>query len=430
MVKKIFIHAGPPKTGTSAVQKWLNDNAKLLAKQGVFYPEHKTDVNGVSSGNLSSIYSKESKGDYYLDQKKLNKVLETFNKGKFNTLLLSSEFFFSRIDELKKVMPDAFIICYVRNPMGKRESQYNQGIKRHFFTHEYPEILHVKVPDIIAIEDLINQYSQEKVLVRLYGTEYFQNGNIVNDLLSLLGVDHNADMASINSSYQFEALEFKRWLNNYSLRELKVDTDRLLQAYNEGTSDFSIIKPSVFKKQVNIDIKLIESFFQGKDIPKAEEFIKNIKTQEQKPYLKQELSDKDFRKMCLYLHENLNDRREALLNIVKADSSVNNRKYTKIFLNVFDGNQSTPNMLTKLKTYFKKEEESTNNKHITGLSRFRKKLAINKSTKDAEVLMQLALLAEANNNLEFALKLMREAQLKRPDSKFISNKIRQYKLKM
>ena len=55
MQKTIFIHVGPPKTGTSAIQNWFSKNADMLRTKGLFYPEHALDPNGVSSGNLSSI---------------------------------------------------------------------------------------------------------------------------------------------------------------------------------------------------------------------------------------------------------------------------------------------------------------------------------------------------------------------------------------
>ncbi len=57
----IIIHIGPPKTGTSAIQKWLKDHTDDLKQCGVYYPEHLEDSNGVSSGNLLSIFERTIK---------------------------------------------------------------------------------------------------------------------------------------------------------------------------------------------------------------------------------------------------------------------------------------------------------------------------------------------------------------------------------
>ena len=71
--KEIYIHVGPPKTGTSAVQKWLSSNQSFLKKQGVFYPSHSVDANGVSSGNVKSVYDIDENKQLCLNKSSLNK---------------------------------------------------------------------------------------------------------------------------------------------------------------------------------------------------------------------------------------------------------------------------------------------------------------------------------------------------------------------
>lgn len=56
-MKSILIHAGPGKTGSSALQKFLHSHRNELAAQGVLYPEHQLDANGISSGHIFFCWS-------------------------------------------------------------------------------------------------------------------------------------------------------------------------------------------------------------------------------------------------------------------------------------------------------------------------------------------------------------------------------------
>ncbi|XQF90874.1 sulfotransferase [Pseudoalteromonas espejiana] len=138
---KTIIHIGPPKTGTSAIQKWLKDHASYLLSKGVYYPEHQQDSNGISSGNFLSVFSAHN-GDYVFNPKKLQDIITKAQAANCSTLLLSSEFFFSRLPALIKAIPDAQFIAYVRNPAQLHESHYNQSVKRHGNTAVIKGLIH------------------------------------------------------------------------------------------------------------------------------------------------------------------------------------------------------------------------------------------------------------------------------------------------
>lgn len=54
---QFIFHIGPPKTGTSAIQYWCETHRDELLKHNIYYPAHDVDANGISPGNLQSIYS-------------------------------------------------------------------------------------------------------------------------------------------------------------------------------------------------------------------------------------------------------------------------------------------------------------------------------------------------------------------------------------
>ena len=72
----VILHVGPGKTGSSAIQKWLNEHSDTLLSEGVFYPEHSLDENGVSSGNALSIFEYDSKGQLHFSESKAKFLLE------------------------------------------------------------------------------------------------------------------------------------------------------------------------------------------------------------------------------------------------------------------------------------------------------------------------------------------------------------------
>ena len=96
-MKRVVIHSGPGKTGTSAIQFWLNNNRSKLRDNSVYYPKHTTDTNGVSSGNIQAVLSQNNEGVWDVDAVKVEQLLKDFNQSECDVLLLSSEFFFYKI---------------------------------------------------------------------------------------------------------------------------------------------------------------------------------------------------------------------------------------------------------------------------------------------------------------------------------------------
>ena len=95
MSLKVIIHLGPPKTGSSAIQNWLLQNRnELLAKEGIFYPSHTVDSNGISSGNVEAVFERSEDRSLTFSAEKLEQCLIDATKAGAHTLLLSSEFFF------------------------------------------------------------------------------------------------------------------------------------------------------------------------------------------------------------------------------------------------------------------------------------------------------------------------------------------------
>lgn len=143
-MKKLFLHVGCGKTGSSALQVWLSQVSDNLKAHGILYPMHNRKPLGdytISSGNGTNLYRAVSKG--YLNTYFRNLGLDD----RFNTLMYSSEILQKLNEEqstnlCKVAQENDFeiqIIAYVRDAYDITYSSYQQLVKRHTYTHRFDE---------------------------------------------------------------------------------------------------------------------------------------------------------------------------------------------------------------------------------------------------------------------------------------------------
>jgi hypothetical protein len=134
-MRRIFIHAGFSKTGSSAIQCFLESNKQLINDIGLNYTSNTTNVNQVNSGNAERLF-------YSISQYNDNDIKEFLVKHSsidMPSILSSESLGFLTIDQwgyLKKICEECSvkierIIFYVRNVDKFLISSYDQGIKRH-----------------------------------------------------------------------------------------------------------------------------------------------------------------------------------------------------------------------------------------------------------------------------------------------------------
>lgn len=296
-MNKVFIHIGPPKSGTSAIQKWLSDNRDYLNSKGVFYPEHELDENGVSSGNLLSMFSQDGE-DFILDDAKVSSLLEEFESSKNDVLILSSEFFFKRMEQLAQAIPEAMFIGYLRFPLEVAESSYNQGVKRHGQVHAFGLPATPRAYQLEILDRLIKKIGRERFILRPYSKQCFKNGNLVEDFLSKVGIEPiNLDSPLVNTSYTLEGLEFKRWFNQLNLDSLQYDMDLYLQRASEGTSVYSFIPPAIYEKFKLAFVEQIETFCNEHKVEQRDVFVELCKELKQKSKYKQYIDSAEFERI-------------------------------------------------------------------------------------------------------------------------------------
>ena len=143
--KKLYLHIGLGKTGSSALQYWLSLNHEHLEKLGFSYADliKKAKTGAITSGNgvaLQRAFSDE-------DEAEVRRLIDEVYFNGFSKAIISSETLqkltkdnmelICRICEEQNI--ELKVIAFARSAYEWCYSAYLQGVKRHGFTHRYGE---------------------------------------------------------------------------------------------------------------------------------------------------------------------------------------------------------------------------------------------------------------------------------------------------
>ncbi|MDO6560390.1 hypothetical protein [Paraglaciecola chathamensis] len=435
--RKIYVHIGPPKTGTSAIQKFLTEHSAEMIEYGVFYPTHSIDSNGISSGNLLELFTRDSSGNLNFSDEKFDKLLSRFDCSNCEILLLSSEFFFKNAFKISEKIADASFIAYVRNPVELIESAYNQSVKRHGNTKKLKVVEDLNTHTLTVLERTINKVGRDKFILRAYGEAEFENGNIVDDFLSCIGVSgckHLVAKNVVNPSYCFEALEFKRWLNQYNMEEVSSLIDETLQVY-EGDSNYSLLSESSFLIYREQAVDYLTQYNTRLVVDNLDKLIERISNDQPKVHRSQDdelTSLRDMKKYIRNYSEFLYIRICQLLykhSHLPAFESVNVSEFigsytidiigrdirlsklllsrTSIRFKVRYIKELISSRLKGDKHYYRKW--AVGNQQVKGANQLKTRLGISDDINNLSLLIELSNFSMLNDNLNFSYFLLNEA---------------------
>lgn len=219
-MKTLYIHIGCPKTATTSIQYFCNENKEILSKNGIYFPifEQKyKDVNPYRNGHFLIAHQYDSKGkintldEHRIFRFNMDHIIYMFSK--YNNILLSDEsiwhsahFFKKDLWETlkKESLKSAFkikIIVYLRRQDTSLNSMWNQKIKKskqRFRSMSWEEFINTTPPAIYldyeeGLNEIASELGPENIIVRRYGKKYFKNGSIYDDFLSTLGLSLTDD---------------------------------------------------------------------------------------------------------------------------------------------------------------------------------------------------------------------------------------------
>lgn len=405
-MNKIIVHGGPGKTGSSAIQNWLVHNQQILFDNGYYYPTHNIDINGISNGNLESVASR-SNGRFFIDEEKIKTTLKDFEDSKCEKLLLSSEYFLSFARALHAKIGSFDLIFYIRNPIDQHQSGYNQEVKRHGVRTLYSPTNKNDYFVINAILKLLRSDINLNIKLRPYSNQLFINGSIIDDFLATLNIHRVVtENKTINTSYSFEALEFKRFLNFFPIKEFQIKIDEILQTYNLNSEKYTLIPHEIYQEKLLSLIKLLEELSTFETSGCIKDLIRII-TESAKPvYRRQNDEQINFANIINFMMKKDAKLTKQLKKIIEKFSFLKPPLYN--FYNAWNIKNNQDNTLDIVKIDDLYEKLRTN------------------SFDNADISKEIAFYLEQSGNIEGALHFMQTALCHKPEDELIINKINEY----
>ena len=239
-MKKLYLHIGMEKNGTTSIQGSCVKNMDNLIREGYLYPNLNNSING---NHLSlSVYASDDDNDFYIKQmlnirnsKECNDFRLRFRKDfdekikKFegHSVILSGEHCSSvlnREDEiirLREFLGNYFsevkIIVYIREQVQTLASQYSTyiicgGTDKFKSPIDFKNELYFNYN--LILKNWENVFGKENIILRIFDKKEFLNGNLIDDFFNIVGVTFFDRMdINLNKSLNLKQAEILRQVN-------------------------------------------------------------------------------------------------------------------------------------------------------------------------------------------------------------------------
>lgn len=226
-MKKIILHIGTNKTGTSSLQSFLAKNPTFLDKHGFIYPEfgqiyygHHEIAYGLSNKSVHGFKMDTKSGQVFLD-----KINNLYKNNPNHTVILSSEAFYSRNEpeNIAKYLEgfDVKIVCYFREYISYISSWYQQHISdSNFYGHinSFFDKIKKQTDYEAFANQWVNAFGANNFIAKSFERKTLYKKDIIHDFFKILDVDKlsfDQNLYSHNHSLSGNLLYIKKLLNQY-----------------------------------------------------------------------------------------------------------------------------------------------------------------------------------------------------------------------
>lgn len=268
MNKKIILHIGTNKTGTSSLQSFLANNPTFLNRHGFIYPKfgqiycgHHEIAHGLSNERVHGVKMKPKSGQDFL-----NKINNLYKDHPDHTVILSSEAFYANNKPLNiaKYLDgfDVKIICYFREYISYISSWYQQYVSDSNFFGNINNYFD-KIKDYTEYQGFANQwvnvFSSNNFIAKSFDRTSLYKKDIIHDFFKILGVDKinfNQKLYSNNYSLSGNLLYIKKLLNQYITFEQAVKSRDQIACLSEYYEEWYPLFSKPRPKQISFQGKL------------------------------------------------------------------------------------------------------------------------------------------------------------------------------
>ena len=243
MTKKLILHIGTQKTGTTSIQNFLGANAALLAEQGIGYP---LDLGGFRTVakernahvlDRAAVVRARAKSEKEEDERLIPGHMQRLRAhiAAHDTLLLSDERIWSDGATYKKYwkslraitdelgFDEVRIVLYRRRQDRYYESRWNQMVKATTTrTQSAPDMLEALPRYARAnfygeyLKKAEKYFGRDNITVRIFERPKLVNGDAVDDFVAAAGIEIDERYVrptDANPSLTCNLVQIKQWVN-------------------------------------------------------------------------------------------------------------------------------------------------------------------------------------------------------------------------
>lgn len=230
MTRRVILHIGGEKTGTTTLQKYLSRNAETLKRRGIHYLDDRTKPYSANEAHFpvaACLISDEV--DFIPDEKRTSlhevlKVLKDDIARLDGTIILSCEHLSSRLHSKNQLLrlqdalatEDVQIVCYVREQSELALTSWATAVRygcdqKFSLKNVVPENPYYNFFDVLNLWNSVFDH----VSAREYRPERLANHDICADFFELTGLDARGleTQAQENKSLDLDQVEILRFLN-------------------------------------------------------------------------------------------------------------------------------------------------------------------------------------------------------------------------
>jgi hypothetical protein len=284
MDNTVYVHIGPVKTGSTAIQRFLSSNDELLAQMGIHYLKSlRWDRDSSHSPLFWILFNRHGK-KYFNDDSVpfvrnqdvyIKEFLDERDRLSDKAIMVSSEILpwigGDAVDEFLSFFSNrpVKIIHYVRDFREQAKSFVTQIIRlqerrsiddRISSIHEL-HVSHLYQYQVNLLQHLKKRVGNTNFIFRKYGIKNFKDGSIYSDILDAMGLSIN-DGFKVPTAHQFislkycETVYFKDFLNRLTLDIPQEKIEKQLLSWEKTHAGTAFYFPARIAEKVERDASM------------------------------------------------------------------------------------------------------------------------------------------------------------------------------